>query len=146
MILTGGRSEKHWWLYVLRLEGDKWYVGITSKTPEERFAEHKNKVRSAYWTIQYRPIEIVDRRDLGLVTREQAEDVESKTVRKYIREYGTNSTRGGDLRDTRDYIILGRTVYDKEGFKDTVIIACMLVVLALFVVDKYIARFIPGGV
>jgi predicted GIY-YIG superfamily endonuclease len=34
---------KKWWLYVLKLERGKYYVGITSKTPERRFYEHKTK-------------------------------------------------------------------------------------------------------
>ena len=29
--------SRRWYLYVLKLEGNKWYVGITSQTPEKRF-------------------------------------------------------------------------------------------------------------
>ncbi len=40
-------QNKHWWLYVLKLEQGKWYIGITSQTPEKRFYEHKIGRRSA---------------------------------------------------------------------------------------------------
>jgi predicted GIY-YIG superfamily endonuclease len=111
-------NKKHWHLYVLKLEHDKYYVGITSKTVEHRFMQHKNGFAGAAWTKKYKPISILDSRDLGYVTDDEAKYYENIVVRKYIHEYGIENVRGGDLVDIREYIILGRTVYMKDQLLD----------------------------
>jgi predicted GIY-YIG superfamily endonuclease len=111
-------NKKHWHLYVLRLEDDKYYVGITSKTVEHRFMQHKNGFAGAAWTKEHKPISILDSRDLGYVTKDEAEYYENIVVRKYIHKYGIENVRGGDLVDNREYIILGRTVYIKDQLLD----------------------------
>lgn len=58
-------QHKKWSLYVLKLENDKWYIGITSKTPEERYWQHKNGYLAAKWTKKYKPLGIHDTKDLG---------------------------------------------------------------------------------
>ena len=95
---------KNWWLYVLELEEGKYYVGITSKTPEERFKEHQNGFLAARWTKKYRPIKIIDTKNLGSIAKEEAEAYEAKVTRKYIDRYGLNNVRGGDLTDEGDYL------------------------------------------
>lgn len=90
-------GKKRWWLYILRLEGEKWYVGITSKTPEQRFEQHKKGFAAAAWTREHKPIEIFDRKDLGDLDREEAELFEKRVTRKYIAKYGLKNVRGGDL-------------------------------------------------
>lgn len=42
--------QKRWNLYVLRLANNKYYVGITTKTPEERMQEHLQRIMGAAWT------------------------------------------------------------------------------------------------
>ena len=86
---------KHWWLYVLRLEEGKWYVGITSRTPEIRFKEHKNKVRPAHWTERYKPVGIELTEDLGQMTKGQAERIEHQRTRELMRQEGWQNVRGG---------------------------------------------------
>lgn len=58
---------------MLKLEHEKYYVGITSKSPEERFREHVEKRHGAYWTMKYTPLEIELVEDLGVVSKEHAE-------------------------------------------------------------------------
>ena len=48
-------------------------------------------------------IKILDSKDLGQMTLEDAEAYENKIVRKYMKEKGYNNTRGGDLTDEDDY-------------------------------------------
>ncbi|MCA9351060.1 GIY-YIG nuclease family protein, partial [Candidatus Saccharibacteria bacterium] len=57
-----GQDKKQWYLYVLKLEKDKYYVGITSQTVKKRFNEHKTGIRAANWTKKYKPVEIVHSR------------------------------------------------------------------------------------
>lgn len=96
--------KQRWWLYILELEDEKWYVGITSKTPDERFEEHRLGKRAAYWTMQHKPQKIQLIEDLGIVSKEHAEHYENKITRQLMKERGLNNVRGGDLRDTELYV------------------------------------------
>lgn len=140
------KRQTNWWLYILKLENDKYYVGITSKTPEKRFAEHKQRTRAAYWTIKYPPKEIIHTENLGTIPKEAAEKRENKMIRECIKKLGINNVRGGDLRDTEDYVQRFGYILSKEGWKDLLYITSMLVVTTILYVDKFIVPFIPGGV
>lgn len=135
-----------WWLYVLKLEDDKWYVGITSKSPEERFYEHLHHKRAAYWTMKYKPLEIEITEDLGVVSKEHAEKYENKITRLLMKERGLNNVRGGDLRSTTPYVIRFGYIFDKEGWRNILYIGIILIILIAFYIDKYLVSFMPGGV
>lgn len=108
------KNRKTWSLYVLKLEQDKYYVGITSQTVEQRFKEHLNGTRPANWTKKYIPLEIVHQRALGIINKEDAEAIENKVVRDYINTYGINNVRGGDITETMDLFIFRRNRIDKQ--------------------------------
>lgn len=97
-------NTKSYSLYVLKLEEDKWYVGVTSNTPEYRFDQHRSGFGGAAWTKLHKPIEIFDQKLLGRMTYKEAEKSENKVVRLYIKKYGLNNVRGGDLRSTEEYV------------------------------------------
>lgn len=97
-------TSKHWWLYVLQLEDNKYYVGITTQTPEKRFLQHKNGFAGAAWAHKHKPIAIHDTKDLGVVPAATAEQFENKVVRLYIKKYGIDNVRGGDLRTTEKLV------------------------------------------
>jgi predicted GIY-YIG superfamily endonuclease len=82
-------------LYVLKLEGTKYYIGVTSKTPEERYLEHRNGFYGAEWTKIHKPIEIEQSKDLGFTTYEKAGVYENKVTRQYVKKYGIDNVRGG---------------------------------------------------
>ncbi len=128
-------NEKRWWLYVLLLEDKKYYVGITSQTPEKRYTEHVNNIRPANWTKKYKPLEIIDRKDLGEMTREAAEAYENKAVRKYMAEKGYNNVRGGDLTDESDYVKrFGRLLMADDWQAIVAIVFLLLIILVLALV------------
>lgn len=130
------KTNRHWFLYVLKLQQDKWYVGITSQTPEKRLQEHLNG-RKSYWTEQYTPIKIVQTVDLGDLDKEAAELYEKKVTREYMKAKGINNVRGGDLTQKNDYVVRFGYVFDKLGWEViTVIILELLVILGLLL-DKY---------
>lgn len=130
-------SEKRWWLYILKLKNDKWYVGITSKTPEARFREHQLGIRGAYWTKAHKPIEIEKFEDLGIVSKEHAETYENKITRQLMKEKGLNNVRGGDLTNTKDYIVRFGWVYDKQAWDIAAYIVLINLILIALVLDKY---------
>ena len=129
--------HKRWWLYILKLEHDKWYVGITSKSPEERFREHKLGIRCAYWTKAYKPIEIELREDLGIVSKEHAETYENKITRRLMKERGLNNVRGGDLRDNDEYVKRFGWIYIKSDWQKLTIAAFFMFSTFYLLFDKF---------
>ena len=142
----GGDSIYRWWLYILRCEDGKFYVGITSKTPETRLHEHQNGVRTAYWTAKHRPIEVIYSDDLGRISKAKAERRENKMVRALMRQRGLNNVRGGDLCDVDEYIQRFGWIIDKSSWKMLTYSIYLIVMLVAFWVDKYAFPFLPGGV
>lgn len=131
-------ENKRWWLYVLKLEDGKWYVGITSKTPEERFQEHALKIRGAYWTMKHKPVAIELTEDLGIVSKQHAEKYENKVARSLMKERGINNVRGGDLRDEGEYIDRFGRYYLKDQWEVLTIVALQTLVIVYLLVDKYL--------
>lgn len=85
-------------LYVLRCEKEKFYVGTTDKDPTERFIEHlhgnldatgQSPLRTASWTTEYPPIEILDARPCT-----SWHDEENVTL-DFMAQYGIENVRGG---------------------------------------------------
>jgi predicted GIY-YIG superfamily endonuclease len=110
-------EQKPYWLYVLKLEDDMYYIGVTSKTPEARMQQHVQGFAGASWTKLHKPVSILDRKDLGLMRYKDAEKYEAKVVRAYMKKYGINNVRGGDLRDTEEYVQRFGWLYSKGGWE-----------------------------
>lgn len=89
---------KYQWLYALRLEGNKYYVGITArKNPYGRIMQHGGKFMSAKWTEKHKPLEVLEIRDLGQISKYDAERFEQKMTKAYMKVYGYKNVRGGLL-------------------------------------------------
>lgn len=129
--------NKRWWLYILKLEDKKWYVGITSKTPEERFQEHSLKKRGAYWTMRHKPLEIELVEDLGVVSRSHAEAYENKITRSLMKERGLNNVRGGDLRDAGEYVQRFGWIWFKDQWEVITVVVFQMSVIIYLLIDKY---------
>lgn len=130
-------QNRRWWLYVLKLENEKWYVGITSKTPEERFQEHLLKKRGAYWTMAHKPLSIEMVEDLGIVSKQHAEIYENKITRSLMKERGINNVRGGDLRDSQEYVKRFGWFYLKDQWEVLTLVVFQMLIIILLVIDKY---------
>ena len=135
--MSSNSDIKHWHLYILRLEDAKFYVGITSKTPEIRMQEHLDGVRAAYWTAKHKPLEIIHQEDLGLIDKAKAEKRENKMVRALMKQRGINNVRGGDLTSVDPYIKRFGYVWDKELWKMMVGVIYMMLVIIYLMLDKY---------
>lgn len=125
-------SARRYHLYVLKLEQEKYYVGVTSKTPEERFAEHKNGFYAAEWTKIYKPVKIEQAKDLGFTTYAIAEEYENKVTRVYIKKYGLNNVRGGNLTYRGKYIKRFGWLYSEYSWETTVLVTLLTVIMLIF--------------
>ena len=110
------KQKSRWQLYVLKLEQDKWYIGITSRSVEKRFREHQRGFAGANWTKKYKPLKIHDTKDLGLCDIEKAQLYEGRVTRKYMEQYGDNNVRGGDLTDIGDYVRHFGRIFTRESW------------------------------
>lgn len=142
IISTVDNQKKHYWLYVLKLEGSKYYIGITTQTPEIRLYEHKNGIRAAYWTKKYTPKKIIDRKDLGVMPRKEAEAYENKVVRAYMKQKGYNNVRGGDLTDIDDYVKRFGYYLLKDGWEVVTLVILFLLIIGLLVIKLYLKNVI----
>lgn len=83
-------------LYILKLEQDRYYVGITCRTLDKRLAEHFSGYGSA-WTEIYKPVRLHAYKKLGNVTIEEAERIENHYTALYMEKYGFDNVRGGNI-------------------------------------------------
>lgn len=74
-------------LYVLQLEGGKYYIGKTSDVMK-RFEQHKSGSGAA-WTRTHKPIKMLECRALN------GDHDENNVTKDYMKKYGINNVRGG---------------------------------------------------
>ena len=85
----------YYWLYVLELENNKYYVGIT-KNVEHRFKEHAAGVGADY-TCKFKPIRILYKENTHRVNKKQAEEIENIKTLQLMILHGVDNVRGGDF-------------------------------------------------
>jgi predicted GIY-YIG superfamily endonuclease len=83
------------WVYVLLLAEDKYYVGATRQRPEARFRQHQlGKHFGAAWCKRYLPIKIVQTREcaneVGMLLVEKLTTFELMKVKGYEQVRGAN--------------------------------------------------------
>ncbi|NQZ76667.1 MAG: GIY-YIG nuclease family protein [Ekhidna sp.] len=81
-------------IYVLRLQNGKYYVGQTIDLAY-RFWKHKIS-KGAEWTKLHKPIEILRRYRTGLNDPDLAMKFENECTLECIKEFGWRNVRGGD--------------------------------------------------
>ena len=75
-------------LYVLRLENDNYYVGM-SYNLNFRFAQHWQG-KGAKWTKLHKPLEVI-----RIIYPALEENIENKITLEYIALYGADRVKGG---------------------------------------------------
>lgn len=126
-------SRDHYWLYSLRLEQGKYYIGI-SKRPINRIGQHFSGYYGAQWTKKYRPETILETRDLGPITRSEAEYIEKEETLRLMEIYGYQNVRGGDLVYRGEYVKrFNRFFTDKDYAALTTVILLMLAIIYLVI-------------
>jgi predicted GIY-YIG superfamily endonuclease len=84
-------NNKQQWLYVLKLQGGRFYIGTTGNL-EKRINDHFEG-RGSDWTKDYPPERVLVRTIYN--TKELAIDAETRMTALYILKYGINYVRGG---------------------------------------------------
>ena len=80
-------------IYILRLEGGKYYVG-KSDNPTKRYQEHLNGSGSA-WTKKYPPVSVLE-------IRANADPFdEDKLTKECMKKYGIDKVRGGSYSNIK---------------------------------------------
>lgn len=135
-------ETKHYWLYALRLEQGKYYIGTTTqKDPNTRIKQHVTGYNAAKWTQKYKPIASAHKPiALGNITKIEAQRLESQRTLQYMKKYGYNNVRGGDYSYSGDYIWLfrpfprWRVIVALQLF----VVLIALVMLTLLVVSRFL--------
>ena len=76
-------------IYILKLEQEKYYVGKTTN-PSFRLEKHFTSSGS-YWTKKYKPISVIE-----IISNCDDYDEDKHTI-KYMEKYGINNVRGGSF-------------------------------------------------
>lgn len=103
--------KKYYWLYVILLEEDKYYVGITAhKDPQTRINEHMNKggYKPAKWVQRYPYKATVSTEDLGYISKSEAESLENIRTLELMKLYGYQNVRGGYHAEDVKYLKVGQ--------------------------------------
>lgn len=90
---------KLWYIYVLELEDNHWYVGITVDL-SHRFTSHFTGV-GAKWTMLHKPLRVYDIKELGYISDTDAAEKESYATYLYVAKYGIQNVRGGFFCQTK---------------------------------------------
>ncbi|GAA4273732.1 GIY-YIG nuclease family protein [Aquimarina gracilis] len=84
-----------WFVYVLLLENDKYYIGITTEIGR-RFEEHQGQdYQGANWCKKYKPIKVIEEVETNTKRMKEALIVEDLVTLRYIKNYGYSNVRGG---------------------------------------------------
>lgn len=89
----GPRFTAEYSLFVLRLEGDKYFIGYSSN-PEARIRRHLAG-KGAEWTTLYKPLEVITTKSLGFVSESAAAQAASIATVALMRMAGWRNVRGG---------------------------------------------------
>jgi hypothetical protein len=75
-------------IYILKLNDNKYYIGKTNRTVNNRYQEHLDGTGS-YWTKKYKPLSVIKQ-----IENSSPYD-EDRYVKEYMAIYGIDNVRGG---------------------------------------------------
>jgi predicted GIY-YIG superfamily endonuclease len=105
------------WIYVLKCQGGRYYVGKTIGPVDQRINDHLSG-NGSEWTRRFQPIEVVEK-----FWNENYEGEDSK-VKEYMRQYGIDFVRGGSYSQIELPEYKLRTLEDEFKTIDDVCFRC----------------------
>ena len=87
--------------------------------------------------MAHKPLSIELTEDLGVVSKDHAEEYENKITRQLMKERGINNVRGGDLRDAQAYIKRFGWIYLKDQWEVVTLVVLQTLVIIYLVIDKF---------
>lgn len=101
------------YLYVLELQHNKYYVGITNN-PKNRFRDHREGQTSSF-VKKNLPIIDIQKTLLRTSDRKKAEKIETKKTLKLMQKHGIDNVMGGILiGDYHDNIIKMKLYFNAQ--------------------------------
>lgn len=125
--------KKQWILYALKLEKDKWYVGVTSKDLDITFKEHQS-ANAGEWTQRYEPIKISYEKDLGKLDDAEAQKIREGAVKKYRDHYGDTNVGTDEIAKAKTKSKPVKEKSQKKFFNLTVVLSVIIVILIITVI------------
>ena len=88
-------SDTNWYVYLLKLQDEKYYVGI-AVDPNKRFLEHQKQGKDCpNWCKKYKAIKIIETFETKYKGMKDATLIEDIYTLKYIEKFGSENVRGG---------------------------------------------------
>lgn len=113
-----------YFLYILALEDEKYYVGI-SRDVYSRYKEHESR-KGAHFTKIHHPIGLICSRELNTWHKDEAEEEETNMTLLMMTAFGIENVRGGDYYQANIYDVkncMGDDLYNsinqKHKYADT---------------------------
>ena len=114
--ITTRESNTNWFIYVLELENQKYYVGI-AVDPEQRFIEHqKQQKKCSIWCKKHKAQKIVEVIDTGHRRMIDASFLEDIISLEYIKKYGAANVRGGRYLGSEQKVRKASDCHTKRGY------------------------------
>ena len=131
-------KPKHYWLYVLLLNGGRYYIGKTSQhDPYKRIDQHLNKFYTAQWVKKHGFLDVTEIIDIGYHTGKSSAVAEQELTLKYMKKYGYQKVRGGTLTYSGDYVKVYDYFFTKDNFHQLLSILFMTGVI-MYLGFKYV--------
>lgn len=125
------KAIRNWTLYVIKLQGSHYYVGITSRKDFMRRVKQHGGRTGARVNKGRVVEEIVELQHLGKISGLEAERIENNTMLQYRKKFGARKVRGGyDIHKTTP-IIPTYTPGSTQSF--IFIIGCLLLAILLLI-------------
>ena len=126
------KAVRNWTLYVIRLNGGQYYVGITSRRDFMiRINEH-GSLFGARVNRGKRVEAIEEIHPLGRVTGLEAQNIENDMMIDYRKRYGWNKVKGGYDIKLKSSLVPTYTPGSKQA--NLFILSCLFIALAILLI------------
>jgi len=129
---------RHFWLYAIALEDNKYYVGITAhKDPYVRLQQHGGPF-GARWTMAHKPLkplQVLRLDKLGAITLQEAENREQAAFEEFRKQYGLRNVRGGHVTSSYAVFRIG-SFYFNSAMLESFGVTLLLIICGLILVLK----------
>jgi predicted GIY-YIG superfamily endonuclease len=125
---------KHRWLYILKLNEGKYYVG-QSTNPWRRIKQHENGFYSSQLAKKYGYLDHLPFIDIGEVTSSEASHLEDIKTLETMKQYGYQNVRGGKFNYSGKYVKIGPWFARGIDFAELLGVLFFVLVVAILYFD-----------
>lgn len=107
------KVSKSAYIYILKLENNKYYVGTTTDY-ERRFKQHvEGRGHGSKWTEKYKPINITNVYELKNMSIKKSFPFEDYIAEEMILKYGYENVRGGKFTQS---VEINKALIEKQSY------------------------------